>query len=76
MRGMDKEIATDNIKDGIITRWDMTITPEDFKAVLHLVKPLYQHATHILSGTVGTLLPALPNTRTRVRARKYLYRQD
>ena len=45
----DKEIATDNIKDGIITRWDMTITPEDFKAVLNLVKPLYQHATHILS---------------------------
>ena len=27
----------------------MTITPEDFKAVLNLVKPLYQHATHILS---------------------------
>lgn len=45
----DKEIATDNIKDGIITRWDMTITPKDFKAVLNLVKPLYQHATHILS---------------------------
>ena len=45
----DKEIAADNIKDGIITRWDMTITPEDFKAVLNLVKPLYQHATHILS---------------------------
>ena len=32
----DKEIATDNIKDGIITRWDMTITPKDFKAVLEL----------------------------------------
>ena len=45
----DKEIATDNIKEGIITRWDMTITPKDFKAVLNLVKPLYQHATHILS---------------------------
>jgi hypothetical protein len=45
----DKEIAADNIKDGIITRWDMTITPKDFKAVLNLVKPLYQHATHILS---------------------------
>ena len=28
------------------------------------------------TGTVGTLLPALPNTRTRVRVRKYLYRQD
>ena len=37
----DKEIATDNIKDGIITRWDVTITAEDFKAVLELVTPLY-----------------------------------
>ena len=45
----DKEIATDNIKDGIITRWDVTITAEDFKAVLELVTPLYRHATHILS---------------------------
>ena len=45
----DKEIPTDNVKDGIITRWDITITPEDFKAVLGLVKPLYRHATHILS---------------------------
>jgi len=34
----DKEIPTDNVKDGIITRWDITITPEDFKAVLGLVK--------------------------------------
>lgn len=45
----DKEIPTDNVKDGIITRWDITITPEDFKAVIGLVKPLYRHATHILS---------------------------
>ena len=33
----DKEIAADNIKDGIITRWDVTITAEDFHAVLELV---------------------------------------
>lgn len=45
----DKEITADNIKDGIITRWDVTITAEDFKAVLGLVTPLYRHATHILS---------------------------
>ena len=56
----DKEIATDNIKDGIITRWDVTITAEDFKAVLELVTPLYRHATHILSF--------LPSTEVRHRA--------
>lgn len=56
----DKEIATDNIKDDIITRWDVTITAEDFKAVLELVTPLYRHATHILSF--------LPSTEVRHRA--------
>ena len=56
----DKEIATDNLKDGIITRWDVTITAEDFKAVLELVTPLYRHATHILSF--------LPSTEVKHRA--------
>ena len=56
----DKEIATDNIKDGIITRWDVTITAEDFKAVLELVTPLYRDATHILSF--------LPSTEVKHRA--------
>ena len=56
----DKEIATDNIKDGIITRWDVMITAEDFKAVLELVTPLYRHATHILSF--------LPSTEVKHRA--------
>ena len=56
----DKEIATDNIKDGIITRWDVTITAEDFKAVLELVTPLYRHAPHILSF--------LPSTEVKHRA--------
>ena len=56
----DKEITTDNIKDGIITRWDVTITAEDFKAVLELVTPLYRHATHILSF--------LPSTEVKHRA--------
>ena len=56
----DKEIATDNIKDGIITRWDVTITAEDFKAVRELVIPLYRHATDILSF--------LPSTEVKHRA--------
>ena len=47
-------------KDGIITRWDVTITAEDFHAVLELVTPLYRHATHILSF--------LPSTEVKHRA--------
>ena len=56
----DKDIATDNIKDGIITRWDVTITDEDFEAVMGLVTPLYRHTTHILSF--------LPSTEVKRRA--------
>lgn len=57
----DKEIPADNVKDGIITRWDITITPEDFKAVLGLVKPLYRHATHILSFLPSSEIPHRAN---------------
>ncbi len=45
----DAHISSDNLKDRIITRWDMGITDADFHAVLALVEPLYLHATHILS---------------------------
>lgn len=45
----DPSIAADNLKDGIITRYDMAITDEDFRAVLALGETLYLHATHILS---------------------------
>ena len=38
----------------------MTITAEDFHAVLELVTPLYRHATHILSF--------LPSTEVKHRA--------
>ncbi|NCB72255.1 MAG: DUF3987 domain-containing protein [Clostridia bacterium] len=43
------DVAPDNIKDGIISRWSFTISDSDFKAVLALTTPLYRHATHILS---------------------------
>lgn len=45
----DKQICADNIKDGIISRWDLSIQEDDFQAVLSLVEPLYLHAVHILS---------------------------
>ncbi len=66
----DKEIPTDNINDGIITRWDVTITPEDFKAVLSLAEPLYCHATHILS-----FLPAVEISHRSNADRDFLFEQ-
>lgn len=44
----------DNLKDGIISRWDLFITDADFHAVLALVEPLYCHATHVLSFLEST----------------------
>lgn len=45
----DSQICSDNIKDGIITRWDLSIQEDDFQAVLSLAEPMYLHAVHILS---------------------------
>lgn len=50
----DDEIPDDNLKDGIITRWDMSIGLDDFHTVLGLVESLYRHTTHILSFLPGT----------------------
>ena len=45
----DAGIPSDNLKDGIVTRWDMSITEADFRAVLALAEKLYRHTIHILS---------------------------
>ena len=45
----DPQTCSDNIKDGIITRWDLSIQEDDFQAVLSLAEPMYLHAVHILS---------------------------
>lgn len=50
----DASIVSDNLKDGIISRWDLFITDADFHAVLALVEPLYCHATHVLSFLEST----------------------
>ncbi len=67
----------DNLKDGIVTRWHMAMTDDDFRACLALVEPLYLHATHILSFVDTTrvasrgradrerLLAAMADTFTR-----------
>ena len=57
----DKEIPADNRKDDIITRWDVSISQEDFHAVLSLAEPLYCHATHILSFLPSTEVSHRPN---------------
>ena len=57
----DKEIPADNCKDGIITRWDVSISQEDFHAVLSLTEALYCHATHILSFLPNTEISHRPN---------------
>ena len=48
------DIPDDNIQDNIISRWDITITPKDFKAVMRLVTPPYRHAMHTLSFLPST----------------------
>lgn len=39
----------ENITDGIVPQFELTIRTDDFHAVLSLVEPLYRHACHILS---------------------------
>ena len=50
----DPGISPDNLKDHIITLWDLVITSDDFHAVLSLAESLYRHTTHILSFLPGT----------------------
>lgn len=45
----DPHTATDNLKDHIVSRWDLLIASDDFHAVLSLAESLYRHTTHILS---------------------------
>ena len=55
------DTAPDNLKDGIITRWEVSIMPEDFEATLSLIQTLYCHAGHILSFLPDTQVARRPN---------------
>ena len=55
----DPHTATDNLKDHIVSRWNLLIASDDFHAVLSLAESLYRHTTHILSF--------LPNTEVASR---------
>ncbi len=50
----DADTPADNIKDGIVTKWDVKVAEEDFEAVMALVEPLYHHDNHILSFLPST----------------------
>ena len=66
----DKSIPSDNRKDGIVTRWNVSISAEDFHAVLNFAEPLYCHAMHILSFLPNTEVSHRPNAD-----RDYLFQQ-
>ena len=56
-----RDIPADNRKDGIVTRWELSVSSGDFQAVLSLIRPLYLHATHILSFLPGQEISRRPN---------------
>ena len=70
----------ENITDGIIPSFLLTVTPEDFEAVMNLVEPLYRHSCHALmylpaAGVTGhkaspkeIFLSSLPMAFTRKEA--------
>ena len=66
----EASIPADNLKDNIITRWNLSITADDFHAVLSLAEPLYRHATHILS-----FLPSTEISRRSNADRDFLFSQ-
>lgn len=54
------DTPTDNLKDNIVTRWDLAITADDFHTVLSLAESLYCHIIHIFS-----FLPRIETTSSR-----------
>lgn len=63
----DRGTASDNLKDHIVTLWDLAITSDDFRAVLSLADHLYHHTVHILS-----FLPEGDATRRNLSEREVL----
>lgn len=76
----------ENITDNITPSFLLTITPEDFEAVMNLVEPLYRHSCHVLmylpaAGVPGhkaspqeIFLSSLPMTFTRKEAMEVAHR--
>lgn len=44
-----EDIPLENVKDGIVPRLTLTISDDDFRAVLSLADPLYRHSAHVLT---------------------------
>lgn len=53
-------IPTENLKDGIVSLWDLTVRNDDFHAVLSLIEPLYLHSCHVLSLLPANAAPLAP----------------
>lgn len=39
----------ENVRDGVVSQFDLTVNDADFHALLSLTEPLYRHSCHILS---------------------------
>ena len=74
------DILPENVRDGVIPRFRLAITDNDFRAVLSLASPLYLHACHVLAllpptetvkqppVSTATFLDRLPQRFTRQAA--------
>ncbi|WP_455668100.1 DUF3987 domain-containing protein [Phocaeicola sp.] len=78
----------ENITDGMVPSFNLTITPEDFETVLNLVEPLYRHSCYVLMFLPNTevekrqpsprevFLSSLPMKFTRKEAMEIAHRND
>lgn len=42
-------ISQENVQDGVVSQFELTVGSDDFHAVLSLAEPLYLHSCHVLS---------------------------
>ena len=39
----------ENVRDGVVSQFDLIVNDADFHAILSLAEPLYRHSCHVLS---------------------------
>jgi hypothetical protein len=42
------DVPAENVRDGVVSRFDLTIGSEDFEAVMSMAEPFYRHAAYVL----------------------------
>jgi hypothetical protein len=45
----DPEVSAENVQDGVVSRFQLSINEEDFRATLKLAAILYQHSNYIMA---------------------------